>query len=158
MIRWRQGAEGTPESNARVVEWEDGTYSLMVGDEAFSMSVHPIKGDNHLYVNHTSAGGAFLQGQGIITNKATFAPTGVDSRIHRRLSRAIVGRHRSTGPKVRVASKTALPHLSVGVGFALIAVANCRPCPDTCVRPGCDDHGVDCARGGNAAPGRGPQC
>ena len=54
-IRWRQGfdKEGHPvkESNARIVKWSDGSYSLHLGNEIFDVHKQPLQSDfNHLFI------------------------------------------------------------------------------------------------------------
>ena len=54
-IRWRIGfdAEGRAikESNARMVKWSDGSYSMHLGSEVFDVTKQPLQGDfNHLFI------------------------------------------------------------------------------------------------------------
>ena len=47
MIRWRykDGVEGGPlESNARLLEWEDGSLTLQVGSEQIVVQRQPLMG------------------------------------------------------------------------------------------------------------------
>ena len=39
IVRWRTGADGTRESNARIVKWDDGSMSLQVGRELYDIQV-----------------------------------------------------------------------------------------------------------------------
>ena len=38
-IRWRSSEEGLSESNARLVRWEDGSYTMHIGTEAFEVNM-----------------------------------------------------------------------------------------------------------------------
>lgn len=38
-IRWRYGEDGKVESNAKLVQWEDGSFALFIGSEAFEVSI-----------------------------------------------------------------------------------------------------------------------
>lgn len=40
-IRWRYAEDGTVQSNAKMVQWEDGSYTLFLGKEAFEVTVGP---------------------------------------------------------------------------------------------------------------------
>ncbi len=51
-IRWRL-EKGQPVSNARLVEWEDGSFSLMIGDRHYEVN---LQNQTHtrLFTNHHS--------------------------------------------------------------------------------------------------------
>lgn len=56
-IRWRFDQENTEkvETNARLVRWSDGTFSLMVGEEFFEVSVqNMIAEQNYIYGRHVN--------------------------------------------------------------------------------------------------------
>lgn len=46
-----------PQSNARMVRWDDGTWTLMIGEEALDVSNHDITANNQfLFVRHQARG------------------------------------------------------------------------------------------------------
>ena len=43
------------ESNARIVKWSDGSYSLHLGNEIFDVHKQPLQSDfNHLFIRQVS--------------------------------------------------------------------------------------------------------
>ncbi|KAI9485999.1 MAG: Leo1-like protein-domain-containing protein [Benjaminiella poitrasii] len=91
-IRWRRVKENdveTMQSNAHLVEWEDGRMSLMLGDECFDVSSKPVGFHEHVYLlAHQSAAGA-LESQTELTDYMTFRPSGLMSDTHRYLTAQI---------------------------------------------------------------------
>eukprot|EP00300_Choanocystis_sp_HF-7_P019419 c20332_g1_i5.p1 GENE.c20332_g1_i5~~c20332_g1_i5.p1 ORF type:complete len:282 (+),score=80.26 c20332_g1_i5:274-1119(+) len=87
-VRWRfardeASQELVRESNARFVEWSDGTFQLLVGKEAFDVTKKDI--DNQfLYVRHDGV----MRSQGQICNKLIVTPA-TGSSAHLRLTTAI---------------------------------------------------------------------
>ena len=55
-IRWKIGfneeGRAIKESNARMVRWSDGSYSLHLGNEIFDVQKHTLQGvdNNHLFI------------------------------------------------------------------------------------------------------------
>ena len=92
-IRWRQGYDksGNPikESNARVVKWSDGSYSLHLGNEIFDVYKQPLQSDfNHLFIRQ----GTGLQGQAVFRTKLSFRPHSVDSHTHKKMTLSMADR------------------------------------------------------------------
>ena len=92
-IRWRQSydKEGNPvkESNARVVKWSDGSYSLHLGNEIFDVYKQPLQSDfNHLFIRQ----GTGLQGQAVFRTKLSFRPHSVDSHTHKKMTMSMADR------------------------------------------------------------------
>jgi RNA polymerase-associated protein LEO1 len=73
-VRWRKNPEtGNRESNARIVKWSDGSYTLHVGDETFNMVIRQLNHENiHLY--HRVSNNVIC-GQGKFTENLVFQPT-----------------------------------------------------------------------------------
>ena len=92
-IRWRQSydKDGNPvkESNARVVKWSDGSYSLHLGNEIFDVYKQPLQSDfNHLFIRQ----GTGLQGQAVFRTKLSFRPHSVDSHTHKKMTMSMADR------------------------------------------------------------------
>jgi len=100
IIRWRkvidpETGEEKVESNARMVKWSDGSWQLLIGNEAFNVTETDL-GDRNEYLFARHPGAGLLQGQKKITSKLAFTPANLDSATHRRLTRAIDTRHVKT--------------------------------------------------------------
>jgi len=103
-IRWRIGydEEGHTkrESNAKMVRWSDGSYSLHLGSEIFDVSKQTLqqtKDDNHLFIRQ----GTGLQGQAVFRTKLSFRPSSTDSFTHQKMTRSMADRtNKATGIKV----------------------------------------------------------
>ncbi len=57
VVRWRyimdKHGQRVPESNARMVRWDDGSWTMMLGDEALDVSHQDITANQqYLYVRH----------------------------------------------------------------------------------------------------------
>jgi len=92
-IRWRQerDKEGQPviQSNARMVKWSDGSYSLHLGNEIFDVHKQPLQSDfNHLFIRQ----GTGLQGQAVFRTKLSFRPHSVDSHTHKKMTLSMADR------------------------------------------------------------------
>lgn len=95
--RWRDAPSGkTPESNARVVRWSDGTSSLQLGTEFFDMATHsePNLAGAHgaqipltyVYVPHPKEG--VLEAEAAVRTVHTFKPN-LHSETHSRMASAL---------------------------------------------------------------------
>lgn len=103
-IRWRrvQNEDGEEEnqSNARIVEWSDGTSSLYLGSEIFELNEKEIKKESsHLYVRQGLRQG--LQGLAIFKNKLSIRPHSTESKTHRKLTLSLADRSQKT-QKIRM--------------------------------------------------------
>merc|ERR1719394_598938 len=92
-IRWRQyyDKDGNvqKQSNARVVKWSDGSYSLHLGNEIFDVYNQPLQSDfNHLFIRQ----GTGLQGQAVFKTKLSFRPHSVDSHTHKKMTLSMADR------------------------------------------------------------------
>ena len=64
-IRWRQRFDKdlnvVRESNARMVKWSDGSYSLHLGNEIFDVHKQPLQSDfNHMFIRQVTANRSFV--------------------------------------------------------------------------------------------------
>lgn len=102
-IRWRKTTddEGNDqfESNARIVEWSDGTMSLYLGSEIFDVDVKPISESSHLFVRMGVRQG--LQCQALFNTKLSIRPNSTESFTHRKLTLSLADRSQKT-QKIRL--------------------------------------------------------
>lgn len=102
-IRWRKvtNSDGDEEtqSNARVVEWSDGTMSLYLGSEIFDLNEKSIGECSHLFIRQGLRQG--LQGQAIFNSKLSIRPNSTESFTHRKLTLSIADRSQKT-QKIRM--------------------------------------------------------
>lgn len=102
-IRWRtvKDSEGNAEkqSNARVVEWSDGTMSLYLGSEVFDVNEKSISECSHLFIRQGLRQG--LQGQAIFNAKLSIRPNSTESFTHRKLTLSLADRSQKT-QKIRM--------------------------------------------------------
>lgn len=102
-IRWRKikDAEGNEvtQSNARVVEWSDGTMSLYLGSEIFDVNEKSIGECSHLFIRQGLRQG--LQGQAIFNAKLSIRPNSTESFTHRKLTLSLADRSQKT-QKIRM--------------------------------------------------------
>lgn len=104
-IRWKQSfdKEGNPtkESNARIVKWSDGSYSLHLGSEIFDVHKQPLQSDfNHLFIRQ----GTGLQGQAVFRTKLSFRPHSTDSQTHKKMTLSMADRS-SKSNQIKVISQ-----------------------------------------------------
>ena len=78
-----------------MVKWSDGSWQLLIGDEAFNVTETDL-GDRNEYLFARHPGAGLIQGQKRISSKLAFTPANLDSATHRRLTRAIDTRHVKT--------------------------------------------------------------
>ncbi|MCD7449031.1 hypothetical protein HAX54_048468, partial [Datura stramonium] len=98
IVRWRKvkkpDGTTTVESNARFVEWSDGSVQLMIGNEVLDISVQDAQHDQaHLFLRHPKG---ILQSQGRILNKMRFMPSSLTSNSHRLLTALVDSRHKKS--------------------------------------------------------------
>merc|ERR1719507_1942679 len=96
-IRWRQRFDKdlnvVRESNARMVKWSDGSYSLHLGNEIFDVHKQPLQSDfNHMFIRQ----GTGLQGQAVFKTKLSFRPHSVDSHTHKKMTLSMADRSSKT--------------------------------------------------------------
>ncbi|KAJ3114798.1 hypothetical protein HK100_001552 [Physocladia obscura] len=101
-IRWRYKDPITKakDSNARIVRWSDGSFSLLLGSELFDCQLKSMSKDHHyLAAYHTREG--VLESQARLTNTVMFVPSSKNSQTHRRMTAAIAQKHqKETGTKL----------------------------------------------------------
>ena len=103
-IRWRNvldkdTGETKKESNALMVKWADGSYSLHLGNEIFDVhKLDMMPTDNsHLFIRQ----GTGLLGQAVFKTKLSFRPYSTDSFTHKKLTLSLADRSQKT-QKIRV--------------------------------------------------------
>ena len=74
-IRWRDN-EGVKESNAKLVKWEDGSYTMFIGSEAFEVTATENP-HTYSYMRHR---GMYLKAQET-TRKIMFKPCSINHRL-----------------------------------------------------------------------------
>lgn len=95
--RWKKSEKGvTPQSNARIVRWSDGSESLQLGAEFFDVTKHAESSAptadggkvplTYLFVPHAKEG--VLQAEGPVRTALTFKPN-LNSETHQKLASAI---------------------------------------------------------------------
>lgn len=77
------------QSNAHLVEWEDGKVSLMLGDECFDVSNKPVSAHENVYLLAHQTGSGALESHTEFTDRMTFRPSGLKSDTHRYLTAQI---------------------------------------------------------------------
>ncbi|KAL6940655.1 hypothetical protein ACO0QE_004567 [Hanseniaspora vineae] len=111
-IRWRYSKDEnnnvSKESNAVIVQWEDGTYSLKIGEEYTDILINDI--DNCLLVKSHEREELMQSVQGGFINKnMMFVPTSMNSKIHKRLTKAVHNHNakeqQDSGPKTFIIRK-----------------------------------------------------
>lgn len=94
-IRWRWQDAGpssyTPQSNARIVRWSDGSESLQIGSEFLDMTRHAEPSTQgmpltYIYVPHPEEG--LLEAECAVRTSLTFKPN-VHSETHNKIASAI---------------------------------------------------------------------
>ncbi|RCH82156.1 Paf1 complex component, partial [Rhizopus stolonifer] len=95
-IRWRRIIDGQGEeimqSNAHLVEWENGKISLMLGGECFDVGSKPVSAEEHVFLlAHQTESGA-LESQVEFTDHMTLRPSGLTSDTHRHITAQIADR------------------------------------------------------------------
>ncbi|AGO13499.1 AaceriACL167Cp [[Ashbya] aceris (nom. inval.)] len=109
-IRWRysRGSDQRvfKESNAQVIEWSDGTLSLKLGDEYTDILTNEIE-NTYLTVSHEQQEIMQCVEGGTISNSMLFIPTSTNSKIHKRLTKAIARREarEHSGPSTYIVRK-----------------------------------------------------
>jgi RNA polymerase-associated protein LEO1 len=74
-IRWRE-EKGVKESNAKLVKWEDGSYTMFVGNEAFEVTIT----ENHHTFSYVRHRGVYIKGKETV-KKMMFKPCSIKHRM-----------------------------------------------------------------------------
>ena len=93
MIRWRAGADGAPQSNARFVRWSDGSLQLQLGDETLDCTAVDVARDNAQLFARVPAPANILAAQGALAVRLTLRPSTLDSKSHKLLAASAAERH-----------------------------------------------------------------
>lgn len=92
-IRWRyvKNDDGTysKQSNARFLKWSDGSLSLLLGSELFSVVTKNSVSD-HMYLSISHENQNLLMSRKRFTKNMTFLPIDTRSLTHKRLTEAIL--------------------------------------------------------------------
>ncbi|CAO3591313.1 unnamed protein product [Absidia cylindrospora] len=96
-IRWRQEVDenGNPkiQSNAHFVDWEDGSRSLMIGQECFDVVTKSMSGQEYTFLLAHQTSSGVLESHAQFTDHMTFQPSDIRSLTHRHLTAHIAGKH-----------------------------------------------------------------
>lgn len=102
-IRWRKAKDEDgneiAESNARIVEWSDGTMSLHLGSEMFDINEKSMGENSHIFARMGLRQG--LQAQAILNSKLSIRPNSTESFTHRKLTLSLADRSQKT-QKIRM--------------------------------------------------------
>ncbi|KNC51819.1 uncharacterized protein AMSG_07900 [Thecamonas trahens ATCC 50062] len=88
-VRWRTNAEGKPESNTRLVEWEDGSWHLFVGSEAFEAQV--VRETQYREIGIRQLDSIETLGA-TVGGRISFRPVDINSKAHKLMTRAVASR------------------------------------------------------------------
>lgn len=94
-IRWRYSRDKDQrvfkESNAQIIQWSDGSFSLKIGDEYTDILVNNTE-NTYLTVSHEDQELIQCVEGGEITKSLMFVPTSTNSKVHQALSKAVARR------------------------------------------------------------------
>ncbi|KAJ3347093.1 hypothetical protein HDU83_002387 [Entophlyctis luteolus] len=96
-IRWRYKDARSKEkdSNARIVKWSNGTFSLLLGSELFDCNLKPMSKDHH-YLGAVHPHERVLEAQTRFSDTIMFIPASKKNSVtHRRMTAAIAKRHQT---------------------------------------------------------------
>lgn len=108
-VRWRYSRDKDQhvfkESNTQIVQWSDGTYSLKVGEECTDILINDTS-NTFLTVSHDQQELIQCYEGGEIKKTLMFIPTSTNSKIHQKLSKAVIRRNQrqSKGPGTYIVS------------------------------------------------------
>ncbi|CAR28706.1 ZYRO0F10164p [Zygosaccharomyces rouxii] len=109
-VRWRYSRDANQqvfkESNAQIVQWSDGTFSLKLGDEYTDILSNDT--DNTFFaVSHDQQELMQCYEGGEVTKTLMFIPTSTSSRMHQKLTKAVMRRDhkQAAGPGTYIVQK-----------------------------------------------------
>lgn len=113
-IRWRNGpkSEGGKASNARMVKWSDGSWSLMVGEELFDISRQSMTTEhNYIFGRHAEEGS--MECLGRLRERIMIRPYITDDQRHRKYlaAAAVASAKASADVRVKMAVTVADPEM-----------------------------------------------
>ncbi|RHY23183.1 hypothetical protein DYB25_006870 [Aphanomyces astaci] len=80
------------ETNARIVKWEDGSYTMCVGDEVLTLTQQKVA-NSFVFVNEQSTDETVLECHGRVKSKMTIRPISTASTSHQSLKMSMRARH-----------------------------------------------------------------
>lgn len=111
-VRWRQG-DDAPISNARLVQWSDGSWSLVLGDSVyFELSMQGIPSEQHFVFGRHPEEGA-MECLGKLEQRLMLRPYITEDQAHRRYlaAAATTAAKVQTEVRVKMAVTTVDPEL-----------------------------------------------
>lgn len=115
VMRWRYTGDGDEkQSNSRLVEWSDGSVSLMIGSEIFDVMERPfignVKYDNYIFqsINHNKltyshTDDSIQQSYALLHSILKFKVTSINSKTHQKLNTIAASLHKQQ-PKIKRAA------------------------------------------------------
>lgn len=103
-IRWRYSRDADQhvfkESNSQIIQWSDGSFSLKLGDEYTDILVNDTD-NTFLAVSHDQQELMQCTDGGEVSKSLMFVPISTTSKLHQRLSKAIIRRNQKAtlGPR-----------------------------------------------------------
>ncbi|KAF0690828.1 Aste57867_17816 [Aphanomyces stellatus] len=88
------------ESNARIVKWDDGSYTMFVGDEVLTLTQQKVA-NSFVFVNEQSTDETVLECHGRVTQKLTIRPVSTASSSHQSLKMSMRARHNKAVVKIQ---------------------------------------------------------
>jgi len=120
-LLWRETPEGKIESNARFVEWEDGSWTMEVGSESFKI----MERDEEVSIYTKNDAGDAMLLDGVLKKQMIITPSSLDSNAHRIVTR-------KTSEDRAVAAEKRRTHLTAQAPLtAMIAPSQPPPLPRT---------------------------
>jgi RNA polymerase-associated protein LEO1 len=97
-IRWREQegqSNGGKVSNARLINWSDGSMSLAVGSEIFDVSrqKHHNKDDHNQFVCVLHPSEGMLSMEHVLEESISFRPVSTASSTHKKLTVSVKAQH-----------------------------------------------------------------
>lgn len=89
VIRWRYEANRQRASNARLVRWSDDSFSLMLGQEFFSVQTKQLPASQHQYLLHAHPEERVFKTQARFQSTMKFQPSSMSSDTHREYTKSI---------------------------------------------------------------------
>ena len=106
-VRWRTNAEGKPESNTRLVEWEDGSWHLFVGSEAFEAQV--VRETQYREIGIRQLDSIETLGA-TVGGRISFRPVDINSKAHKLMTRAVASRSQADGETASASGHQGILH------------------------------------------------
>ncbi|ETV90684.1 hypothetical protein H310_14578 [Aphanomyces invadans] len=80
------------ETNSRIVKWEDGSFTMCVGDEVLTLTQQKVA-NSFVFVNEQSTDETVLECHGRVKSKLTIRPISTASSSHQSLKMSMRARH-----------------------------------------------------------------